>query len=212
MVSSMLQVPLSRSVDAGFTIGESPCPYDYRSLKQTHGILGFDVDLQFQDRSQEGDWLLTRDSRVALGIRVADCTAILAHGLTRGEPVILAAHAGWRGTAAGILEVISQKMALWGDLELWLSPSISQSCFQVGSEVIEALGEDAAPFAVSGKSPQKFYLNLKGLQELRLRKLLPQAQIKSSSLCTYLQQEFFSYRRAGSLSQGRHLAWIKIRA
>ena len=208
----MLQVRLSSSVEAGFTIGESLCPYDYRSLKQTHGIRGFDVDLQFQDRSQEGDWLMTADSRVALGIRVADCTAILAHGLNRGQSMVLAAHAGWRGTAAGILGVISQKLAAWESLELWLSPSISQTCFEVGPEVIEALGEDAVPFAVAGKSSQKFYLNLKGLQESRLQKVLPRARIRSSSLCTYLQPDFYSYRRAGSLSQGRHLAWIKIRA
>jgi YfiH family protein len=207
-----MQVQLSHRVDAGFTVGSDGVPYVYRSLKQVHGIEGKNVDESFVDRSEEGDWLMTGDAKIALGIRVADCTAVLAEGLSERRPMILAAHAGWRGTAAGILNRVGEIMKSWSDLRIWLSPSISQCRFEVGGEVLEALGQDSRSFARAGEGSQKFYLNLKAFQEAQIKKILPHAKLSSSSLCTFEQQEFFSYRRLGSLAAGRHTAWIKIKA
>ncbi len=208
---SML-VRLSSRVEAGFTVGQAAVPFDSRSLKQVHGAEGGFVDHSFVDRSTEGDWLMTSDNRIALGIRVADCTAVLAEGCKDGHPFVLAAHAGWRGTAAGILYRVSEVMKSWTDLRLWLSPSISQCRFEVGAEVIDALGSDARVFARDGNRPGKYYLNLKSFQETQIKRLLPHAEISGSSLCTFEQPEFFSYRRLGSLATGRHTAWIKIKS
>jgi YfiH family protein len=206
-----MRVQLSSRVDAGFTLGSDEVPYSYRSLRQVHGAAGKNVDQSFVDRSDEGDWLMTGDAQIALGIRVADCTAVLAEGLSDGRPMILAAHAGWRGTAAGILNRVGGIMKNWSDLRIWLSPSIAQCRFEVGAEVLEALGQDSRPFARAGERTEKYYLNLKAFQEMLLRKLLPRAKISGSALCTFEQPEFFSYRRLGSLASGRHTAWIKIK-
>jgi YfiH family protein len=210
LVQTSMRVQLSSRVDAGFTLGSDEVPYSYRSLKQVHGAAGRNVDQYFVDRSEEGDWLMTDDAQIALGIRVADCTAVLAEGLFEGRPMVLAAHAGWRGTAAGIVNRVSEIMKNWSDLRIWLSPSIAQCRFEVGGEVLEALGQDSKPFARKGERPEKYYLNLKAFQEMQIRNLLPQAKISGSSLCTFEQPEFFSYRRLGSLAAGRHTAWIKI--
>ena len=76
----------------------------------------------------------------------ADCVPVFL--LDARARAVGAVHAGWRGVAAGILErVVDVMAAAYGtsvtDLQLHLGPAICGSCYEVGPEVFEALGEPA---------------------------------------------------------------------
>jgi YfiH family protein len=87
------------------------------------------------------DGHLTTVPGTALAVTVADCTPVfLAH--PRGVVAVL--HAGWRGTAAGILASGLDALAELGcpaeECHVHLGPSICRACYEVGPEVFEAMG------------------------------------------------------------------------
>jgi polyphenol oxidase len=91
-------------------------------------------------RGKDRDGHLTTEPGVALAVTVADCTPVfLAH--PAGPIAVL--HAGWRGTAAGILErgiaALRAVGAEPGELRVHLGPSICGACYEVGPEVVSAV-------------------------------------------------------------------------
>jgi hypothetical protein len=96
------------------------------------------------------DGHLTLAAHTALAVTVADCTPVL---IAHPNGAIAALHAGWRGTAAGVLEVGIEAMAALGadpaDLHAYLGPSICLRCYEVGAEVCDALG--VPPVMVDGR-------------------------------------------------------------
>jgi YfiH family protein len=85
----------------------------------------------------------TRSVGVLLGVTVADCVPVTVVDPDRRTVAVL--HAGWRGTAAGVLEegvgVLVERMGSSpADLHVHLGPAICGSCYEVGPEVHEALG------------------------------------------------------------------------
>src|SRR5690606_2483279 len=89
--------------------------------------------------SFDGDWIATTERELPIAIAVADCTAILLHGvMSSGQAFVSAVHAGWRGTAAGIIQNVVREIEPQ-ELKAWLSPSICQNHFEVGDDVKKAL-------------------------------------------------------------------------
>lgn len=97
-------------------------------------------------RGRDRDGHVTAESGIAMAVTVADCTPVfLAH--PTGPIAVL--HAGWRGTAAGILERGVAALAALGaapeELHAHLGPSICGPCYEVGPEVLSAVtGKPAA--------------------------------------------------------------------
>lgn len=96
-------------------------------------------------RGQGADGHATTDDRVALAVTVADCTPVfLAH--PSGARALL--HAGWRGTAAGILARGLTALAALGapvdETTVHLGPAICGRCYEVGPEVLQAVTGRAA--------------------------------------------------------------------
>ena len=94
------------------------------------------------------DGHVTRTPGVLLTVSVADCVPVFLIDRVRGALALI--HAGWRGAAAGILEVGAESLkdafgTAPADLDLHLGPSICGECYEVGPEVFEALGEPAPP-------------------------------------------------------------------
>jgi len=159
--------------------------------------------------SPECDALITNESGVALVIFTADCTPILLHDPKTGA--VGAVHAGWRGTAAGIAaKTVKAMVESYGckpeDIRTAIGPNIGPCCFETDEDVpqamLAALGSDAQ--ACIRKSGAKYYVNLKELNALWLRRA-GISHIEISSDCTACQpHRYWSHRITGGLrgSQG----------
>ena len=120
-----------------------------------------------------------------------------------------AAHAGWRGLAAGVLETTLQAMcqgtgAQPADVQAWLGPCIGPQCFEVGADVLLAFGVQpgdgpAAHFQARPRADGEMrgLADLAGLARQRLAAAGEQA-ISSAQACTVQDaSRFFSFRRSG---------------
>lgn len=160
----------------------------------------------------EADALITADANVAVGIFVADCIPALIVDARTGA--IAAAHAGWRGTVAGVLPAVVRALgeqlgAQPEDLRVALGPAIGACCFEVGGEVVRefeaALGDAIrgvvrpSPRGVAGK----WHIDLKAANRLLLERAgVPSDAIDAGADCTHHDRaRFFSYRRDGETGQ-----------
>jgi len=168
--------------------------------------------------SPECDALVTNAPGVALVIYTADCTPILLHDPLTGA--VGAAHAGWRGTAAGIAEKTALEMVhRYGcdpaNIQAAIGPNIGQCCFETDADVpdamIAALGDIVRPHI--RQTGHKYYVNLKEINALFLRRAGVR-NIEISTDCTACQcHRFWSHRKTGSLrgSQGAMILCGEVR-
>ena len=153
----------------------------------------------------EGDGHVTRTAGMLLTVTLADCVPVFLADPVHGAVALL--HAGWRGTAAGVLERGLDVMArAFGsaptELFLHLGPAICGRCYEVGPEVFEALGETTPP----GPAP----IDLRDVIRRGARAMGVRAErLSVSRECTLCGQDgrYYSHRRGDS---GRHLGFIGI--
>lgn len=177
-------------------------------LKQVHGVdvCGMDV----------GACYPTGDASTAFGrgqvcvVMTADCLPVIF--CDKAGTRVAAAHAGWRGLEAGVLErTVESLQCDPADLLAWLGPAIGPAAFEVGPEVCEAfilhdVAAEAAfkPSANAGKWIADIYL----LARQRLN-AAGVTDIYGGDLCTYTDRErFFSYRRDGQTGRMASLIWM----
>jgi YfiH family protein len=115
------------------------------SLKQIHSAVALAANQP--GCAGEGDALLTNSPRLLLSVRTADCYPILLAD-TKNRAVA-AVHAGWRGTAAGVVvETIAKMRTQWGtspvDIVAAIGPGISVCCYEVGAHVARLFGVEGA--------------------------------------------------------------------
>ena len=156
----------------------------------------------FREVEPERDGIYTDEPGVALVCFTADCTPILLHDPVRHA--VAAVHAGWRGTAKGIVARCVEAMTRdFGtdpaDLEVAVGPCIGPCCFETGPEVPEAmlnhLGAEAAQYI--RWTGEKAFLDLKALNALWLRRAGVR-KIDLSTDCTRCQpNRFWSHRLTG---------------
>lgn len=150
----------------------------------------------------EADGLTTNIPGLTLTTFGADCLTILLYDPV--EKAIANVHAGWRGTALGIVDRAVERMereygTRAANLVAAIGPGISKCCFETHSEVPEAmlaaLGEDASEFVVS-LDGGKYKVDLKGINALRLkRKGILATKIDISPDCTMcLHEKYWSHR------------------
>ncbi|WP_433973869.1 peptidoglycan editing factor PgeF [Tunturiibacter lichenicola] len=172
----------------------------------------------------EGDGLITDVAGVLIGVGTADCVPVLV--VDGKKKVVAAFHAGWRGTAAGIVEVgIARMVNEYGsrveDLEAAVGPSIGACCYAVGNEVHKAFGARFGYaeelFRVGDEEDSaKWYLDL---WEANLRQLLhaglKEEQITVIGECTACAQDesgamkYFSHRGEMGVA-GRMLSVVGV--
>lgn len=157
------------------------------------------------------DIIMTANTDLAVAVQAADCVPLLF--ADPGSGAVAAAHAGWRGTAAGVAgKAIKAMTRHFGsrpaDLIVAVGPSIGPCCYRVGDELLGAFGSAGRRW---------FYRTSNGLM-LNLwnanRDQLADAGVKSDNIhvaefCTAGEPELFhSYRRDGA-SAGRLVAAIR---
>ena len=150
----------------------------------------------------ECDALVTNTAGVGLVVFTADCTPILFHDPKTGA--VGAAHAGWRGTAAGIaaktVEAMVSAFGCWPeDIRAAIGPNIGLCCFETHADVpqamIDALGDAALPYIQP--TGEKFHVDLKGINALWLRRS-GVTNIEISTDCTACApHRFWSHRITG---------------
>lgn len=148
----------------------------------------------------KADALVTRTKGIALSVLTADCQPVLFADANAG--VIGAAHAGWKGALAGVLESTIDAMVALGatreNIRAAIGPSISQRCYEVGPEFFDLfLAEDEAygRFFAQGKEDRMLF-DLPGFGLYRLR-TAGIAEAEWTRHCTYSDPaRFYSYRRS----------------
>jgi YfiH family protein len=163
----------------------------------------------------------TSDRDVACTVTAADCLPVFL--ALRDGSAVGAAHAGWRGLAAGVLEATLQALcegmkAAPADVQAWLGPCIGPRQFEVGAEVLEAFGAcskgDGSDALAAGHFVSRvradgsaaWLADLRGLARERLQ-AAGVREISASAACTFEDaSRFFSFRR--DRVTGRHAAAI----
>lgn len=177
-------------------------------LQQVHGVAVLDLDQSAASPGSPADAAFTRACGRVCAIMVADCLPVLF--AARDGSVIGAAHAGWRGLAAGVLEATVCAMAVPArELVAWLGPSIGPRHFEVGEEVRSAfLGEDAASAAAfrPGRAG-RWWCDLPQLAQRRLS-ACGLDFVAADGSCTFSDRaRFFSYRRDGQCGRMAAFVW-----
>lgn len=161
------------------------------------------------DSEPEADAAVTRTPGVVLAILTADCLPVLFCAEDGSE--IAAAHAGWRGLSAGVLESTLRAMHSPHEKVLaWLGPAIAAQSYEVGDEVRDAfLAHDpGASAAFTTTHPGHWLCDLYELARQRLH-AAGVTHVFGGDLDTFTDPRLHSYRRDGAKS-GRmaSLIWI----
>jgi len=176
-------------------------------LRQVHGTRVVRIDQAVS--SPEADAVVTATKNRVCAIRAADCMPVLL--VDENATVIGAAHAGWRGLCAGVIENTVEAMGIAGGrLLAWLGPAIGPKVYEVCEEVRAAfLARDAAAQAAfTPARPGHWLLDLYAVARQRLRASGVE-RICGGGYCTYSDpQRFYSYRRDGTSGRMAALIWL----
>ncbi|HSX90633.1 MAG TPA: peptidoglycan editing factor PgeF [Pseudomonas sp.] len=175
-------------------------------LQQVHGI---DVLEAAPETLAEADASWTATPGIACTVMTADCLPALF--CDRNGTRVAAAHAGWRGLAAGVLETTLDALAVAPeDTLVWLGPAIGPQAFEVGAEVREAFvsqhAQAAQAFGAS-LNPGRYMADIYELARIRLA-ARGVAAVYGGGFCTYSDPRFYSYRRAARTGRFASLIWL----
>jgi hypothetical protein len=171
--------------------------------KQIHGIEVMSVGPSRGWVHFEGiDGWITAEPGVLLTVTVADCIPVYLAVPGRGVALL---HAGWRGTAGGILgrgleQLLAETRAVVADVVMHCGVGICGSCYEVGSEVMSKCG-------LPSVGPGPWHLDLRGtLAEQGAG--LGITRVTLSSRCSAHDRPTFYSHRASNGSDGRMVAYL----
>jgi len=189
------------------------------SCHQVHGTTAITVKRPWRRAANpRADGMVTAVPGIGLGVLAADCAPVLF-----ADPearIIGAAHGGWRGALAGVMEATVAAMAALGArperIRAGIGPCIGQQSYEVGPEfraAFAAADRDSTGFFQPAVRPGHFLFDLPGYIAYRLARL-GLAVIERAAHDTAAEEAlFFSYRRAcqrGETDYGRGLAAITL--
>ncbi|GIK84685.1 MAG: laccase domain protein [Betaproteobacteria bacterium] len=203
---SRSRVLASRAAVAGFLPGAPVF------LEQVHGRRVAVVDAAtlaaFRAAPPVADAAVTRLPDVPLAVRTADCLPVLL--AADDGSVVAAAHAGWRGLAAGVIEATLAAMAVPPSrVVAWLGPAIGPRAFEVGEDVREAFAHaDAGAAAHFAPRPAgKWLADLPALARRRLARA-GVGRVAACGACTVTDAaRFHSWRRDRSRERMGTFVW-----
>ncbi len=190
-----------RQLAAALALPSSP-----RWLRQVHGV---GVAVEPGNDEPEADAAVTTTPGIVLAILTADCPPVVLAAKDGGE--IAAAHAGWRGLCAGVLESTVAAMRTPPErLVAWLGPAAGPRAYEIGEEVFEAFTafDARARMAFLPTRPGHWKVDLYMLARQRLLDA-GVTDVHGGGLCTISDPaRFFSHRRDGRSGRIATLAWI----
>lgn len=175
---------------------------DVAIVHQVHGadVVRVEAGRGPLDPLGEADALVTTAIGVVLAVRVADCVPVLL----AAPGGVAAAHAGWRGAVAGVVEAALHALceatgADPADVVAAIGPHITAASFEVGPEVVEGLRATGLPDAVFRRvAPgRKDHVDLGAAVQAMLSRRGVR-RVDRVPGCTVRDPEFFSHRRDGA--------------
>ena len=224
------------SLNLGSHVGDDPLAVDENRrlvgallpaeplwLNQVHGTRVFTIDEEADDRDTDdpmpraadrtpptADAATTQLIARPCAVMVADCLPILF--CDEGGSRVAAAHAGWRGLAAGVIERTVEAMQVApASVMACFGPAIGATAFEVGQDVVDAfnaLGPDSQRAFRS--IPDRAGKYLADICELARQRLSAAGveQVYGGGLCTLSSPDrFFSYRRDGRTGRMAAIVW-----
>ena len=193
-----------RLLERGLVLPSPP-----RWLQQVHGT---GVVAEPGHDAPEADASVTRMAGTVLAILTADCLPVVFAAKDGCE--IAAAHAGWRGLAAGMLEATVAAMQVPpGETIAWLGPCAGSAAYEIGVEVLEAFvaRDPCAAAAFVATRPGHWRIDLCALARMRLAAAgIAAVDVHGGGLCTISDPaRFYSHRRDQRTGRMATLAWIE---
>lgn len=172
-------------------------------LRQVHGTRVVDADMK--PVLAEADAAVARGAGTVCAVRMADCMPVLLSD--DDGSVVAAAHAGWRGLAAGVIEATLDFMEVPPSrLLAWLGPAIGPDAYEVGEDVRAAFSGYESAFRPS--RPGHWLLDLYAVARRRLAQA-GVARVFGGGFSTYHDSErFFSYRRDRATGRMAAVVWL----
>jgi len=167
-------------------------------LKQVHGKAVVEYPA-----AGEADAVVARGPGRVCAVQMADCMPVLF--ADEAGTTVAAAHAGWRGLSAGVLEATVEAMRVPpGKLIAWLGPAIGPRAYEVGEDVRAAYSR--YPNALAPARPGHWMLDLYAVAREKLSRL---KHVSGGNFCSYSEPErFFSYRRDRTSSRMAAVVWL----
>jgi len=177
-------------------------------LKQVHGTVVVDAAFLQPDATPEADAAFTCEAGVVCTVMAADCMPVLL--ASRDGSKVAAAHAGWRGLCAGVIEqTIAAMRTPGGDLQAYLGPAIGPRAYEVGDDVRDAfLARDVrSAQAFTAGRPDHWLLDLYAVARQRLA-AQGVVSVYGGGYCTFSDSErFFSFRRDKTMRRMAACVW-----
>ncbi len=183
-------------------------PAPPRWLDQVHGAAVVAADAV--NAPVAADASFTSTAGTVCVIQTADCLPVLFTDRAGGQ--VAAAHGGWRGLVAGVLEQTIDAFAVRGvapdRLMAWLGPAIGPAAYEVDAAVVNGL-RDGDTAALTRTDATHWQLDLTTLARLRLA-TRGVTDVFGGDFCTHADsRRFFSYRRDGTCGRQATLIWIE---
>jgi YfiH family protein len=208
------------SLNLGSRVGDDPervarnrailrerLPAEPRWMKQVHGTRV--IDAREARGEVEADAAVSSSAGEVCAVLVADCLPVLL--CDRGATVVAAAHAGWRGLAAGVLEAAVAATAVPPQqLLAYIGPGIGREAYEVGADVRDAF-VPRIPGAAAAFAPRvggKFLADLAALARLALS-ACGVRDVYGGGFCTASDRRFFSFRRDRITGRMAGLIWME---
>ncbi len=186
-------------------------PENLVGCKQVHGIEVITVHEPWAiGGGPQADAMVSNVPGLALGVITADCAPVLF----AGGGVVGAAHAGWRGALAGVLEATAAAMRALGaaNIHAAIGPCIAQASYEVSADLRSPVLMDdaaAARFFKPGREG-RWLFDLPGYCAARLAAAGVETQLLGRDTCAE-EAQFFSYRRRtlrGEAATGHQISVI----
>lgn len=186
-------------------------------LKQLHTTKGYAIlspeDMQrYQPYTHEGDYLITNQPHVALGVATADCLPIFL--IDSHHRVIAAVHAGWKGTLQQIIVKALEHMQAASNTQpahvtVIFGPHAKPCCYEVQPDLVSLFPEYPSAFIMRDK--KIFFDNLKAnTQQFLALGVQERNIITTYTQCTICNTRFCSVRRDQQKAL-RQCSWIALR-
>ena len=190
-------------------------PSQPRWLRQVHGVDVARIDALARSplrgtagEDVEADASVTAARGTVLAILSADCLPVVLAAGNGAE--IAAAHAGWRGLAAGVIEAtVAAMQSRPAGIIAWLGPAAGPDAYEVGEEVFNAfvLRDARSAVAFAATRPGHWRVDLYALARMRLA-AAGVTRVFGGDRCTISDRErFYSHRRDGRTGRMATLAW-----